>query len=64
MFELAMPSILDYIHQYQNNWRQRVKRLSRLRKLRVPLNFKPNGKRAMNPSIKIFRNTFMDLNSC
>ena len=48
---LIIP-VLDYIHQYQNNWIQHVYRMPRIRFPRTILNYRPSGKRSLGHPMK------------
>ena len=57
--ELKMVPIIDYIHQYQQNWRLHVNRMSRSRIPRAIVNYQPNGKRSLGRSRKRWKENFV-----
>lgn len=57
--ELGLEPILQYIHQYQENWFLHVKRMPRSRIPRAVLNYRPSGKRSLGRPVKRWRENFL-----
>ena len=52
LHELHIEPVLNYIHQYQNNWIQHVCCMPRTRCPRTILNYRPSGKRSLGCPMK------------
>ena len=59
LHELHIEPVLDYIHQYQNNWIQHVHRMPRTRFPRTISNYRPSSKRSLGCPMKRWTENFM-----
>ena len=59
LHKLHIEPVLDYIHQYQNNWIQHVYRMPRTRFPRTILNYRPSGKRSLGRPMNRWTENFM-----
>ena len=57
--ELGLEPILQYIHQYQDNWLQKVKCTPRSRIPRAVFNYRPSGKRSLFHPVKRWWGNFL-----
>ena len=58
LHEIHIEPVLDYIHQYQNNWIQHVHCMPRTRFPRTILNYRPSGKRSLGRHMKKWTENF------